>query len=461
MRTFFKPMSKDRPKAPSAIESKPAPSHMKLAAAIGAAKEKDASWNLELHESLGAGSSSDTMPKGGATEDEEADGAPKGSRKRKIAVSDDDDDDSAPEEQEEDDAAEFEGYEEEEEEEQGAQKAVELGTEGYGTAAQMHARWRGALGPLIVLPTDTVEQCQIVYELTDILVTPLDFEAAYAMGQSATQSPEWLQQRTRRSLNYRHLVEALMAGPTKPVAKLLEMQDGGCAFLYDGEDHCVKHFDKSSDNQRVMLRLTQTPTKMHYLMIQGANRVVYNIQFQGPCAYGGLDDAAILAKRQHAVPKAESDGNGLITILMTLTDTPLDFRTKMIAALEEVQPVKEPWAEIKTAGNRKGTFDHITKSQASKGGKKGGKATIASHGLQMGNGGRKSPTDSIDEFSRLLSSRYCFPLLRSRSLNRCNWATRGDVQGVQGYDCSDCAQLYYQQRKPHAGERNHDQEVDA
>ena len=36
-----------------------------------------------------------------------------------------------------------------------------------------------------------------------------------------------------------------------------------------------------------MLRLTQTPDKMHYLMIQGANRVVYNIQFQGPCAYGG------------------------------------------------------------------------------------------------------------------------------------------------------------------------------
>ena len=116
MRAFFKPMSKDRSKAPSAIESKPAPSHGKLAAAIGAteaAKEKDASWTLELHESLDAGSSSDTMPKGGATEEEEGDGAPKGSRKRKNEDSDDDDDDdddSTPEEQEEDDAAEFEGY---------------------------------------------------------------------------------------------------------------------------------------------------------------------------------------------------------------------------------------------------------------------------------------------------------------------------------------------------------------
>jgi hypothetical protein len=460
MRAFFKPISKDfRWPALSDNELKPAPSHGKLAAAIGAteaAKEKDASWNLELHGSLGAGSSSDTMPKGGATEDEEGVGAPKGSRKRTIAVSDDEDDDSEPEEKEEDDAAEFEGYEEEEEEEeQGAQKAVELGTECYGTAARMYDRWRGAVGQLTVLRTDTEEQRQKVYELTDILVTPLPFKAAYAVGQSATQSPKWIQQRSRRTLNHRHLVEALKAGPTKPVAELLEKQDGGCGFFYGGKDYCVKHVDKSSTNQRVMLRLTQTPTQMHYLMIQGDNRMVYNIQFQGPCAYGGLDDAAILAKRQHAVPMPEADGNGLITILTTLTDTPLDFRTKMMAALEEVQPVEEPWAEIKTAGNRKGTFDHITKSQKSK----GGKATIASHGDQLGNCGRKSPADSLDEFSPLLSSRYSFPLLRSRSLNRCNWATRGDVHGVQGYDCSDCARLHYQSLK--GEEPPHDQEVDA
>ena len=68
-------------------------------------------------------------------------------------------------------------------------------------------------------------------------------------------------------------------------------------------------------NERIMLRLTQTPTKVHNLMIEGADRVVYKyIQMQGPFAYGGRDDATILAKRQHAVPKPGADGNGLITI---------------------------------------------------------------------------------------------------------------------------------------------------
>ena len=55
-------------------------------------------------------------------------------------------------------------------------------------------------------------------------------------------------------------------------------------------------------NKRIMLRLTQTPTKIHYLMIEGTDRVVYNIQMQGSFAYGGRDDATILAKRHHACP---------------------------------------------------------------------------------------------------------------------------------------------------------------
>ena len=104
------------------------------------------------------------------------------------------------------------------EEEQGAasnelaQKVVELGTEGVGTAAWMHARWHGAAGPLIVLCTDTEEQRQTVYELTGVLVAPLDFEAAHTVGQSATQSTKWMQQKTRRTLNFNPLLEALKAG---------------------------------------------------------------------------------------------------------------------------------------------------------------------------------------------------------------------------------------------------------
>ena len=37
---------------------------------------------------------------------------------------------------------------------------------------------------------------------------------------------------------------------------------------YKDTDYCIKHKDKS--NERIMLRLTQTPTKIHNLMIEGA-----------------------------------------------------------------------------------------------------------------------------------------------------------------------------------------------
>jgi hypothetical protein len=39
----------------------------------------------------------------------------------------------------------------------------------------------------------------------------------------------------------------------------------------------------------------------------------------------------------------------------------------MMAALEKVKSVEEPWEELSTGGNRKGQFDHLTKSQRSEG----------------------------------------------------------------------------------------------
>ena len=57
--------------------------------------------------------------------------------------------------------------------------------------------------------------------LTGILFTPLKHEAAFAVGQSLTLSTKWMQQKTRCTLNFTPLLEALKAGPAKPVAKLL------------------------------------------------------------------------------------------------------------------------------------------------------------------------------------------------------------------------------------------------
>ena len=318
-------------------------------------------------------------------------------RRRRPSPPDDDSEDEVEEEKEAISATEFD-YKEEE---QGAASneiarlVSESDTEGVGNATWMHNRWRGALGKLIVLYTDTKEQRELVSMLTGLLFTPLNHEAAFAVGQYLTLSTKWMQQKTRCTLNFKHVLEALNAGPAKPVAKLLERQDGGCAFFYKDTDYCIKHTDKSLTNERIMLRLTQTPTKTHYLMIEGDDHVVYNIQMQGSFVYGGRDDATILAKRPHAVPKPEADGNGLITIMVTLMDQmqahmdqARDFRTKLMAALEEVELFKEPWENFDTTGNRKGRYDHLTQSQRSQ----GGSATIESHGQQVGNCGRTSLT---------------------------------------------------------------------
>ena len=82
-------------------ELNPAPARGTLAAAIEQtkqAKETHTSWTLGMHESQGAGSSSHTMPKGCAPEDEEGDGAPE-SKRPKISISDDDDSEDEVEEE--------------------------------------------------------------------------------------------------------------------------------------------------------------------------------------------------------------------------------------------------------------------------------------------------------------------------------------------------------------------------
>ena len=190
-------------------------------------------------------------------------------RRRRPSPPDDDSEDEVEEEKEAISATEFD-YKEEE---QGAASneiarlVSESDTEGVGNATWMHNRWRGALGKLIVLYTDTKEQRELVSMLTGLLFTPLNHEAAFAVGQYLTLSTKWMQQKTRCTLNFKHVLEALNAGPAKPVAKLLERQDGGCAFFYKDTDYCIKHKDKSLTNKRIMLRLTQTPTKKHYLML--------------------------------------------------------------------------------------------------------------------------------------------------------------------------------------------------
>ena len=106
MHRFFKTASNDRSTDTSAVELNPAPARGKLAAAIlqtKQAKETHTSWTLGMHESQGAGSSSITMPKGGAPErpeDEEGDGAPE-SKRPKISIRGDDDSEDEVEEEKE------------------------------------------------------------------------------------------------------------------------------------------------------------------------------------------------------------------------------------------------------------------------------------------------------------------------------------------------------------------------
>jgi hypothetical protein len=88
----------------------------------------------------------------------------------------------------------------------------------------------------------------------------------------------------------------------------------------------------------------------------------------------------------------------------------------------------------------------------------GGRATIASHGQQLGNCGRKSSRFFPDDFCPVLSSHPCLPLLRSRKDRNGIWLPGSNVPRVQGIPRGACAR-----RQPgrKADEPNHDEEVDA
>ena len=243
-------------------------------------------------------------------------------------------------------------------------------------------------------------------------------------------------------------------------------------------------------NERIMLPADpeHAHSKIHKQLDdldQGADRVVYNIQMQGPFAYGGRDDATILAKRTRRaranlfawkplsiccskltielmeLTPIQERAQGLATRHMaqlvedrvratstvdgkTVDHQPRPIKDRENAATELAsgisayasdQPIHpdpksaEAMRQFALACVASGAgltyahtdngrylrhphsrqpqgpqFDHLTTSQRSKGGKKGGKATIKSHGPQVGNAGRKSTTDSLVEFSPILSS---------------------------------------------------------
>ena len=268
-----------------------------------------------------------------------------------------------------------------------------------------------------MLATDNEEQRESVLQRTGIQLMKLPFKPTYALAQTATASPNWVQYKSRCCLTLRHLREQLKAVGSKPVAELLGQTDGGCMFAYGQEDYCVPHKDKSEFDLRWMARLTEKPDTTHNLMIQGVDRVVYNIEMKGPMVYRGGHDGTILFKQCHAVPKPKEGSSRLVTMLLTITDTASDFETKFNQVLPSMNTIEKDWVSFDTTGNRKGRYEHITKSQC----RQGGNATIASHGEQLGNGGRKGGLATIPSHGEQMGNG-----------GRCTIASHGEQMGNCG-----------------------------
>jgi hypothetical protein len=234
-----------------------------------------------------------------------------------------------------------------------------------GSIAWLFGRFDGKRGSLVTLPTDTAAKRKMVLKLTGLVVFPLDGEAAYTLAQSATESGEWREQKTRRNLSGHELVAQLRLDGRDGVADLIEAQDASCLFFYGDGEYCDVHRDKSKDAERWMARLTETPNKEHYIMIQGYDGVVYNVAMTGPFAYRG-EDGTLLAQRRHAVPASSGDGD-IVTLLITLAGEARDFDEEFVSRLEDVEATDDLWNDFVCEKYKRSSAD-ISKADKRKGG---------------------------------------------------------------------------------------------
>ena len=126
-----------------------------------------------------------------------------------------------------------------------------------------------------------------VLERTGLVVYPLNHDAAHALAVSATASLEWCKQKTRDNLSGRALVAQLRSDGHVDIADLIAEQDAACLFSYYEDAWLDVHFDKSKEAERWMARLTETPEKIHVLMIQGSDDIVYKVTMTGSFVYFG------------------------------------------------------------------------------------------------------------------------------------------------------------------------------
>ena len=235
-----------------------------------------------------------------------------------------------------------------------------------GTPEWLFPRFKGATGELVTLRTTMQRQRKTVLELTGLVVYPLGDDASHALAQSATESPNWAEQKTRRQLSGRELVAQLRRDDFDGMAELIAGQNASVLFFYGADEYCDVHFDKSQEDERWMARLVETPDTIHYIMIQGRDGVVYNVEMQGSFAYYG-QDGTLLSKRRHAVPMPAAGGGDVTTLLISLAVDAGDFDAQFKALLKGFEKTKELWVDFECVKYKRSSAD-IKLSDKVKGG---------------------------------------------------------------------------------------------